>query len=144
MAVTSVSQVNQLSMGMSNVPGSLGKAAKALADAGVNIEGLCQVAAGVGADAMQIVHLVSDPGDTAKQILESSGFEVSEEKILAVHSSDSPGVVANVAGALGDAGINIENLYVSTPGDAKDTVLFLSVKSGDLAKATEAVQHLVA
>ena len=136
----SVQTVTQLSVIVDDVPGSLARVAGALANAGINLEGFCQIAE--GSDKIARAHFITSQADDAKQTLSSLGTKYTEEKILSLHYSDRPGVVAEVAQALGDAGINIEDMYLSTPGTTKDTVLYVGVSKGNFAKAAEIAKNI--
>ena len=139
MGATSVQQVNEFCVVLGNSPGALAKLAGALASNGVNIEGLASLSDGV-VPTMRLC-FVADKEAEAKQALASVGMEFTEKAILALHNPDKPGVIAKVASLLGDAGVNIDNIYFSTPGAMQDTIVYID--TGDsLAKTTELLHGL--
>jgi hypothetical protein len=94
-----------------NKPGALASIAKALGDAGVNIEGYC----GVGNGGQGVIHLLVDDAAGARRALEGSHPVAAErEALLVERGEDRPGYLAEIASKLGDAGINVDVGYVAT------------------------------
>ena len=94
-----------------NQPGALAKVAAAISDAGVNISAATCTRPGETA-AMHI--LVKHPG-AAKHALATTGVTVtSEREVVVVDVEDRPGVLADVARKVAEAGINLDLLYVAT------------------------------
>lgn len=115
-------------------PGSLAGAAKALADAGVNLWGTAaSTAGGTG-----IVGFVVKDKDTARarRALKKAGLRATERKAIEVRLTDKPGSLARVAAKLGKAKVNIASEYVLAPGRGSVTVAF-GVK--DARKAAKAL-----
>ena len=136
----SVREMTQFVTVLDNVPGALAEITRACAIAGINLEGFFQTI-----DASQThgtVHFVTRNVDEARTTLVSLGKEFSEKQVLALQYADKPGVMAHVAQTLGDAGVNIEEVYVSTPGAAEETVLYVGVSGADLQRALEIAQQL--
>ena len=123
----------QLNVEVENVPGKLADVAEMLAKAGVNVEGLC--CAETGAKATW--HFVVDKADAAMKAL--SAFTCSTDEILVYDCpADKPGVIAKIARACANAGVNIKNLYTASPGKDFPARVFLSVEKGDVEKAVTA------
>ena len=102
-----------LSISLPDEPGGLAKAAKALGDAGVNIEGI----AGLGGGGHGHVHLLIEDAGTARSALEGAGVTVEGEReavIADVSDEDRPGKLAELAEALGAAGVNLAACYVAS------------------------------
>ncbi len=96
-----------------NSPGQLGRLSSILGDAGINIEGF-----GVWSGETRL--FVTDV-DRASRLLADAGFSCKMVDVLRLHLPDEPGNLAEVAQALGDAGINIDYAYSLTstvPGEA--------------------------
>lgn len=96
-----------------NSPGQLGRLSLILGDAGINIEGF-------GVWEGQTRLFVTDV-DRASELLTKEGFQCQTADVLRLHVPDEPGNLAEVAEALGDAGINIDYAYTLTstvPGEA--------------------------
>lgn len=139
MGQTSVQQVNEFCVVLGNQPGALAKLAGALAAADINIEGLASLSDGP-APTMRLCFVSNKEAET-KQALASIGMEYTEKTILALHNPDKPGVIAKVAAMMGEAGVNIDNIYFSTPGEMQDTIVYIDAGDG-LAKAAELLHGL--
>lgn len=136
----SVKTVCQFVVQLDNVPGTLAQITQACAIAGVNFEGFFQTVHKSKEDGS--VHFVTEQKEEAREVLRSLDKSYSEEKIISLQYSDKPGVVANVAQVFAYEEINIEGMYVSTPGDSKETILYLRVSESDLDRAIEAAKNL--
>jgi hypothetical protein len=100
-----------LTIELQDRPGELARAAEALGNAGVNIDGGC---ATTGGGSGQVHLLVEDPA-AARQALEGAGVTVSgEREAFVVDAPNRPGELGRTARRLADAGVNIEAYYVST------------------------------
>ena len=102
-----------LSISLPDEPGGLAKAAKALGDAGVNIEGI----AGLGGGGHGHVHLLVEDAGAARTALEGAGVTIEGEReavIADISGEDRPGKLAELAEALGAAGVNLAACYVAS------------------------------
>jgi hypothetical protein len=102
-----------LSISLPDEPGGLAKAAKALGDAGVNIEGI----AGLGGGGHGHVHLLVEDAGAARAALEGAGVSLEGEReavVVDVSGEDRPGKLAELAEALGAAGVNLAACYVAS------------------------------
>ncbi|MEK7556810.1 MAG: ACT domain-containing protein [Patescibacteria group bacterium] len=135
-----VSAVPQLTVSTQNAPGELARITEILAQEDANIEGMTQT----GVESSQVkTHVVVDKAAEAKKVLESQGLEVSQTDILAITcASDQPGLIATVARALGNAGINIENAYYSSGSRGNNIVIYVWVAPAQLQQALEVVKGL--
>jgi hypothetical protein len=125
-------RAKELKIRVADRPGMLGEIALALGDRGVNVRAAnAWVENGEG-----VVRLVVDKAAAAKKVLGRHG-KVEEKDVLEVELSDRPGALGAVAKALGDAGVNIEHLFVGTAGARKATV-FMGVS--DLKAALKALR----
>jgi hypothetical protein len=84
-------------------PGSLAKAATAIANAGINIEGFCEVDG-------QFHTVTTDPMGT-KRALESAGYKVRETDVVVFPAEDRPGFLAEVLKRITDDEINVSVAY---------------------------------
>lgn len=91
-----------------NRPGSLARVTRLLADAGVNVETL----AAWGADGDAIVRLVVDNADAARRVFAAAGLRTTEHTVLTARLPHRPGALAELTGALADAAVNIDAMYV--------------------------------
>jgi hypothetical protein len=99
-------------------PGFLGDVASALGARGINllaVHGYSERGEGV-------LCMVVDKLAGAVKILMGRGLKPDEEEVLEVQLSDKPGTMGEVAKTLGDAGINIKYVFVSTARGRKITV----------------------
>jgi hypothetical protein len=100
-----------LTIQLENRPGELARAAEALGNAGVNIDGGCATTGGGTGQ----VHLLFEDAAAARQALDGAGIAVSgEREALVVDAPNQPGELGRTARRLADAGVNIEAYYVST------------------------------
>ena len=84
-------------------PGTLAKATTAIASAGINIEGFCEVNG-------QFHTVTSDPAG-AKRALESAGYKVKETDVVVLPAEDRPGFLAEVLNRVTDEEINVGVAY---------------------------------
>lgn len=89
-------------------PGSLGSLAKLLAAAGVNIEAL----AGWNANGDGVVRMVVNDPEGARRVLEDSGIRFDERAVVTLSLPNRPGALADIAGSLAEAGVNIDAIYL--------------------------------
>lgn len=113
-------------------PGVLARIGKALGDAGINIEG---VSAFTG-EGKGIVHLLVDEPERAIETLADAGFEVKAmRRVVVSEVEDRPGALGELCQKLADAGVNIEQAYIATPGGGRTpTRVVFVVNDPDRAK----------
>lgn len=88
-------------------PGTLARAAEAVANAGINIDGWAEVAG--------ILHVLAQDPAGARRALEAGGFHVrAEEPVVVVAVEDRPGTAAHVFKTIADAGVNVRFTYLAT------------------------------
>ena len=94
-----------------NEPGALAKVAAAISDAGVNISAATCTRPGDTA----AMHILVKHAEAAKHALATSGVTVtSEREVVVVDVEDRPGVLADLARKVAEAGIDLDLLYVAT------------------------------
>jgi hypothetical protein len=100
-----------------NTPGALARVAAAISDAGVNIA----AATCVGKHETAEMHILVPHAEAAKHSLSISGLVVSHEhEVVVVDVDDRPGVLADLARKIAEAGVNLDLVYVAT----RDRVVF--------------------
>ena len=87
-------------------PGALAKATTAIANAGINIEGFCEV------DGQ--FHTVTSDAAGAKKALESAGYKVRETEVIMFPADDRPGFLAEVLKRVTEDEINVSVAYSLT------------------------------
>ena len=91
-------------------PGVLARLGTAMGEAGLNIEGLSAFTGG----GKGVVHVLVDDHEKALQILRDAGFDVRAARRVAVMPiADEPGALGRTCIALAEAGINIEQAYLT-------------------------------
>jgi hypothetical protein len=101
-----------LTLHLDDHPGELARVGELLGRAGVNVEGFCAVTSGGGSAE---VHVLVDDMAGAFTALATGGIKVvDEQEVAVVEVEDRPGVLGEVSGKLGAAGVNITLAYLAT------------------------------
>lgn len=97
---------------VANTPGTVGKAARVLADAGVNIGGMgCDIRPG---ERWGFIHFLVDDAEAARNALETSGIQILDiHDVDVVDAPDEPGALADICESYSARGENIEVLYAA-------------------------------
>src|SRR5579859_3046694 len=94
-----------------NTPGALAEVAAAISDAGVNIAAATCIGPGERAE----LHVLVPYPEAARHLLAISHLGVTREReVVVVDVEDRPGVLADLARKIADAGVNIDLVYVAT------------------------------
>lgn len=101
------------SVQLTNRPGDLARVADALARRGANIKAL----AVMSVDAVAIAHILPDDIVAARSAFEAAHVRFTESEVHLVLLENKAGVLANVTQRLGDAGVNLQALYVTGVAD---------------------------
>jgi hypothetical protein len=96
------------SIQLTNHPGDLARVAQALARRGVNIKAL----AGISIGGVATARILPDDIVVARSALEAANIRFTESEVHLVLLENKAGVLANVTSRLGEAGINLEAIYV--------------------------------
>jgi hypothetical protein len=104
------------SIQLTNHPGDLARVAEALARRGVNIKAL----AGLSIGGVALARILPDDIVVARGALEAANIRFTESEVHVVLLENKAGVLATVTNRLGEAGINLEAIYVT--GIADDLV----------------------
>lgn len=93
-------------------PGALGHVATALSDAGINIAAATYLGTGGSAE----LHILVPHAEAVRHaIAVVHSVSISREReVVVVQAHDRPGELAEFAGAIGAAGVNIDLVYVAT------------------------------
>jgi hypothetical protein len=122
-------KIRQLSIFAENKPGHIAAPCRLLAEQGVDIRALAL------ADTQKfgILRLiVSDPAK-ATQLLESAGYVVKANEVLAIAVADQPGGLAQILAALEGTKVNIEYMYAFPFGHEGKAVLIFRFDDPDAA-----------
>jgi hypothetical protein len=100
-----------LTIDLENSPGALAEVAAAISDAGVNIAAATCVGPGDRAE----LHILVPHAEAARHLLAISHVAVTREReVVVVDVEDRPGVLADLARRIAQAGINLDLVYVAT------------------------------
>jgi hypothetical protein len=98
---------------LTNKPGDLARVAEALARRGVNIKALAALSVG----GMAMARILPDDIVVARSAFDAANVRFTEGEVHLVLLENKAGVLANVTDRLGDAGINLEAIYVTGVAD---------------------------
>jgi hypothetical protein len=116
-------RAKQLTLSVADRPGALGDVASALGEKKVNIIGFC----GAKQGDRGMIWLVVDKPAAAKKVFAQKGWDATEDEVLAVTLSDSPGSLGRFASKLGKAGVNITFAYTGSAGSARKLNAYFGV-----------------
>jgi hypothetical protein len=103
--------MQDLTITLTDRPGTLAKALEAIAKAGINIEG----AAGFPCGGEGIFHLLTKDSTATRRALESAGFKIgAEQQVVVVDIEDKPGMAAKLYRRIADANVNVNLTYEAT------------------------------
>jgi hypothetical protein len=80
---------------------------------------------------------VTDDQDRARTALDSLGGQVVEQPAVAIELANEPGALADAAGRIAAAGINIEYVYGSAAQEALGPTAVLIFRTTDDARVAE-------
>ena len=112
--------------------GIIADISQALADEGINLE---SINAQVIGEVVTVI-LTTDRYDRALYILNQAGFKAVSDDALVLRLPDEPGALANVAGSLKDAGVNIESMHILS---RQAGYAMIALKADNRAEAVAAI-----
>jgi hypothetical protein len=122
------------SIQLTNHPGDLSRIAQALGRRGVNIKALAAMSIG----GVAMVRILTDNIVGARGALEAASIQFTESEVHQVLLENQAGVLANVTGRLGEAGINLEAIYVT---GVADDLIELAIVSDNPKKAKKILEE---
>lgn len=131
-----MAKAKQITAWVESQPGTLGRIAKTMGAAKVNITAF--TAYGTGGES-PIRLQVSSPVK-AKKVLQDLGLRTTEEEVLRLTVNDKPGILGEIGTRLGEAGINMDYAYATVAKGGKKVDVVLGVS--DLAGAIKALRGL--
>ena len=124
--------VNRIVIMADNEVGVIADLTAALANEGINLETInAETTGGHGA-----IILTVDNYDRALYVLNQAGFKAVGDDALVVRLPDEPGALANVAGSLKDAGVNIESMHILS---RQSGYAMIALKTDNRAEAIAAI-----
>jgi hypothetical protein len=112
--------MNAFLITLDNRPGALADIADAIAQKGINVAG---IAGATEASTGTIAIVTNDEGGT-RSALEGAGARFREVALASASLEDKPGVLADAARRLADAGVNIEAIFPTGMEGGKITIAF--------------------
>ena len=122
------------SIQLTNNPGDLGRVAQALGRRGVNIKAIAAISFG----GVAIARILPDDIVVARSAFEAANIRFTEGEVNIVLLENKAGLVANVTNRLGEAGINLEALYVT---GITDDLVELAIVSDNPKKAKKILEE---
>jgi hypothetical protein len=117
---------------LSHRPGELAQVAAMLARYGVNLRSL----AGLAVDGRATVHILPDDPEPARAALIKHQIPFTENTVVTVLLENRAGELARISRKLGDAGVNLQALYVV---GLVDNLVELAIVTDDADKAQQAL-----
>src|ERR1700693_5793285 len=127
-------RAKQLTVSVPDRPGMLGEVGSALGEKKANI----RACSALGEGQMGAIRIVVDRPAAAKKAMAAHGWETTEEDVLEVALTDSPGSLGKIAQKLGKAGVNIRYAYAGSAGSARRVNVYFGVS--DLKAALKAAR----
>lgn len=128
-----VKKENELHVITPNQTGILGRVLGTLANEAINLKAMC---AYTEEDKGHFLLVTSD-NNKAMTALKSLGYEVSTNEVVTVQIGDRIGAGAEIGALLGNAIIDIEYCYGTSPGTGQALLVF---KTSDNEKAIETLR----
>ena len=122
------------SIQLTNHPGDLARVAQALARRGVNIKAL----AGISVGGVAMARILPDDIVVARSALEAANIRFTESEVHLVLLENKAGVLATVTNRLGEAGVNLEAIYVT---GVADDLLELAIVSDNPKKTKKILEE---
>lgn len=104
-----------------------------LARYGVNIKSLAALAV----DGRATVHILPDEAEPARAALQKHQIPFTENPVVSVLLENRAGELARISRKLGDAGVNLQALYVT---GLVDNLVELAIITDDAEKARQALE----
>ena len=122
------------SIQLTNHPGDLSRVAQTLGRRGVNIKAI----AGMSIGGVAMARILPDDIVVARSALEAASIRFTESEVNLVMLENKAGVLATVTSRLGEAGINLEAIYVT---GVADDLLELAIVSDNPKKAKKILEE---
>ncbi len=122
------------SIQLTNHPGDLARVAQALARRGVNVKAITAMTVG----GIAMTRILPDDIVVARSALEAANIRFTEGEVHLVLMENKPGVLATITERLGEAGINLDALYVT---GIADDLMELAIVSDNPKKAKKILEE---
>jgi hypothetical protein len=122
------------SIQLSNHPGDLARVAQALGRRGVNIKAL----AGISIGGVAMARILPDDIVVARSALEAANIRFTESEVHLVLLENKAGLLADVTNRLGEAGINLDAIYIT---GVADDLVELAISTDNPKKAKKILEE---
>jgi hypothetical protein len=129
--------MNAFIVELENRPGELARVTEAIAEKGINITG----ASGATVGSQGALSIITNDESGTRSALQGVGCTFREIALVSASLEDRPGTLAAAARRLGDAGVNIETLFMTGMEGGKIQV---AIGVSDAAAARNALGELAA
>ncbi len=125
-------KIPQLSLFVSNSPGTMADIAAILGEIGVNIRAMSL------ADTKDfgVLRMVLDDTAKASRVLKDYGYPVRQSEVIAIEIDDRPGSLGRLLRLLAQQGRNVEYMYAFVQKNGEKAVLILNLEDLNGAVAT--------
>ena len=121
--------MNAFIIDLENRPGSLADTAAAIAEKGININGV----AGATSGGTGTIAIITNDEAGTRSALQGIDCKFREVSLISAPLEDKPGILADAARRLADAGVNIEAIFPTGMEGNRITVAF-GVDNAEAAK----------
>jgi len=125
--------MRDISIQLTHRPGELARVANALSRLNVNLKSL----AGLTLGNQGVIHLLPDDMEAARSALQQANIRFDENEIVTILLENKAGEVADLAGKLSNAGVNLHAIYVI---GLQDDLVELALAVDDVKKAKKALE----
>jgi len=122
------------SIQLTNHPGDLSRVAQALSHRGVNIKAL----AAMTVNGTSMTRILPDDIVGARSAFEGANIRFEESEVHLVLLENKAGMLASITSRLGDAGVNLEALYIT---GLADDLVELAIVSDNPKKAKKLLEE---
>ena len=112
--------MNAFIIDLENKPGSLAETAAAIAEKGININGV----AGATSGGTGTIAIVTNDESGTRSALQGIDCKFREVALVSAPLEDKPGILADAARRLADAGVNIEAIFPTGMEGNRITIAF--------------------
>ena len=89
-----------------------------------------------------LIRLFVDKPFEAERVLLEANHLIDKESILVFRLANRPGILGQVAKRFGEAGVNIDYIYGSAMGDAKESIFLVHIAESDVDRVKDSFGNL--
>ena len=127
-----VTRITRIVVIASNEVGVIADITAILANAGINLESINTEVS----SEQEAVILTTDNSDRALYVLNQAGYKAVGDEVLVLRLRDEPGALAQVAGNLKQAGVNIQSMHIL---NRQGGYAMIALTTNDRARTLDAI-----